>query len=265
MKQTEKLHTFAVCAYKESEYLEECVRSLLGQTVKSSILIATSTPNDSIEAVAEKYELPLYVNEGLSSIAYDWNFAYSKVQTPYLTIAHQDDVYLPGYTEAALKAFSEVEKPLIFFSDYSELRNGEVVSNNKLLKIKRLLLLPMRVKAFRTSKFVRRRCLSLGDPIGCPAVSFAKDNLPNPVFRHGFRSDLDWEAWEMLSKLDGAFLYTRETLMLHRVHEGSETSAVIRESVRTGEDYEMFCKFWPKGIAKLINRFYAKSEKSNRL
>ena len=98
MKQTEKLHTFAVCAYKESEYLEECVRSLLGQTVKSSILIATSTPNDSIKAVAEKYELPLCVNEGPSSIAYDWNFAYSKVQTPYLTIAHQDDVYPVSYT-----------------------------------------------------------------------------------------------------------------------------------------------------------------------
>lgn len=265
MNDNKLLHTFVVCAYKESEYLEECIQSLLAQTVKSEILIATSTPNSYISGIAEKYGLPLYVNEGLSSIAYDWNFAYSKAKTPYITIAHQDDVYLPKYTETALKAFSETKHPLIFFSDYCELRNGETVSNNKLLRIKRLLLLPMRVKAFRNSKFVRRRCLSLGDPIGCPAVSFAKDNLPNPVFRHGFRSDLDWEAWEMLSKLKGAFLYTRETLVLHRVHEGSETSAVIRENVRTHEDYEMFCKFWPKWMAKMINRFYAKGENSNQL
>ena len=68
----------------------------------------------------------------------------------------------------------------------------------------------------------------------------------------------------MLSKLDGAFLYTPESLMLHRVHEGSETSAVIRENVRTGEDFEMFCKFWPKWMAKFLNRFYSKSENSNR-
>ena len=39
-----KDHTFVVCAYKESIYLEECVRSVLGQSVKSEVCIATSTP-----------------------------------------------------------------------------------------------------------------------------------------------------------------------------------------------------------------------------
>ena len=38
-------HTFAICAYKESPYLEECITSLMEQTVKSEIFIATSTPN----------------------------------------------------------------------------------------------------------------------------------------------------------------------------------------------------------------------------
>ena len=38
----EQLHTFAVCAYKESPFLEECVRSLVRQTVKSRILIGVS-------------------------------------------------------------------------------------------------------------------------------------------------------------------------------------------------------------------------------
>ena len=28
-------HTFAICAYKESPYLEACIRSLKGQTVPS--------------------------------------------------------------------------------------------------------------------------------------------------------------------------------------------------------------------------------------
>ena len=37
-------HTFAICAYKESPYLEECIKSLKNQTIKSNILIATSTP-----------------------------------------------------------------------------------------------------------------------------------------------------------------------------------------------------------------------------
>ena len=259
------LHTFVICAYKESAYLEECIHSLLAQTVKSEIIIATSTPNEFIKGVAEKYGFPLFVNDGKSSIAYDWNFGYSQVKTPYLTLAHQDDVYLEGYAETALKALSGAKKPLLFFSDYWELRNGEPVYKNSLLRIKRLLLWPMRFRCFKNSRFVRRRCLSLGCSICCPSVSFAKDNLPNPVFEHGYRSNLDWQAWERLSKLKGAFLYSKKPLMMHRVHADSETSAVLQDNVRTKEDFEMFCKFWPKWIAKKLTAVYAKSEKSNQL
>ena len=38
-------HIFAICAYKESPYLEECILSLEKQTRKSSIIMVTSTPN----------------------------------------------------------------------------------------------------------------------------------------------------------------------------------------------------------------------------
>ena len=31
-------HTFVVCAYKKSEYLEECIQSLRNQTVMSTII-----------------------------------------------------------------------------------------------------------------------------------------------------------------------------------------------------------------------------------
>ena len=52
-------HTFVICAYQESEYLEECIRSLKNQTVRSKILLATSTPNPMIEGLAEKYHIPV--------------------------------------------------------------------------------------------------------------------------------------------------------------------------------------------------------------
>ena len=97
------------------------------------------------------------------------------------------------------------------------------------------------------------------------AVTFVKDNVPNPVFAHGFRSNEDWEAWEMLSKLDGAFLYSKKVGMYHRIHEGSETSIIIGDNARTTEDLVMFKKFWPAPIAKLIAGVYASSEKSNEL
>ena len=64
-------HAFAVCAYQESPYLEECLRSLLSQSEESEILICTSTPNDFLRSIAEKYELPLYIREGQSSLTGD--------------------------------------------------------------------------------------------------------------------------------------------------------------------------------------------------
>ena len=51
-----KKHTFVVCAYKESQYLEECIQSVLNQNVKSKVIISTGTPNSYIKEIAEKYK-----------------------------------------------------------------------------------------------------------------------------------------------------------------------------------------------------------------
>ena len=92
-KSNNPTHTFVVCAYKESPYLEKCIQSVLKQSEKSSVVISTGTPNDYIKEIAKKYELPMYVNTGKTSIADDWNFAVSCVDTDLVTLAHQDDIY----------------------------------------------------------------------------------------------------------------------------------------------------------------------------
>lgn len=256
-------HTFAICAYKESPYLEECVNSLIKQTIKSELIIATSTLNEHILEIGNKYNIPVFINNGETGITQDWNFAYSKAETKYITIAHQDDVYDERYTEKMIKLMNGEKKPLIFFTDYYEIRDGKVIKTNKLLKVKRILLFPMRLKINWKSKFVRRRVLSMGSSICCPSVTFAKNNLPNPIFNNHFRSNEDWEAWEKISRLKGSFIFCNLPLTYHRIHEDSETSATIRENGRTIEDLEMFRKFWPKTVAKLISKLYGTSEKSN--
>ena len=60
-------HTFAVCAYKESPYLRECVLSLLAQTVSTNILIATSTPTDATRVIADEFGIPLFIRDGAVS------------------------------------------------------------------------------------------------------------------------------------------------------------------------------------------------------
>lgn len=258
-------HTFVICAYQESEYLEACIRSLKRQTIPSEIQMVTSTENEHIRNLAEKFRIPLTINRGEGGITQDWNFALAQVKTEYATIAHQDDKYEPAYTEKFLARAEKAGQPLILFSDYYELRGKRKVYNSKLLKIKRAMLQPLRVKGASSSIFIRRRVLSLGDAICCPSVMFCLKNVEQPIFRNYYRSCEDWEAWEKLSKEKGDFLYIPEPLMCHRIHEDSETSKIIQDGKRTEENYEMYCKFWPAPLAKLINHFYTDSEKSNKL
>lgn len=265
MENLKEIHTFVICAYKESPFLEKCILSLKKQIVESSIIIITSTPNAYISKMAEKYDIPLYINKGERGIVQDWNFGYRKCKTPYVTIAHQDDIYFKDYAKNAIKMLKNSKQPLIFFSNYCEIRKDEFVYKNRLLQIKRFLLMPLRLSIFRGSRFIRRRSLSLGNAICCPSVTFAVKNLPDPVFNVHFRSDEDWEAWEKISKLKGEFLYDAGILMAHRIHEESETSVILGENARYTEDYEMFCKFWPKWIAKTMVKFYSMSEQSNEV
>lgn len=258
-------HTFAICAYRESPYLEACIRSLKNQTVKGKILIATSTPNSHIQKLAEQYGIPCFVNTGEGGITQDWNFAYMQARTKYITVTHQDDIYEKEYLETALKLLEKADRPLIFFSDYYEIRDGQAVAGNPLLHIKRLMLLPLRIPCFRKSRWVRRRVLSFGSPICCPSVLFAAENLPEVIFQNRFRACGDWEAWEKISKQEGEFLYSAKRLMGHRVHADSETTAAIENHRRSAEEYQMFCKFWPRWIASFLIKFYAKGQKSNQL
>lgn len=260
--------TFVICAYRESAYLEECIRSLMAQTVPARVLISTATPNDHIRTLADQYGLELRVNSEAPGIARDWEFALRQADTPYVTLAHQDDVYEPTYGEAVLRGLEGAENPIIAFTDYFEIRNGERVfaDGSRLLRVKQRLLSPLKGARRQKSVWWRRRCLSLGNAICCPAVTYVMARMPDPVFQTHFKSNLDWQTWERLSRAPGEFVYLPQPLMGHRVHEGSTTTQVIGEGAgRSGEDLEMFRAFWPGFAAKLLTRIYARSQDSNRV
>lgn len=255
--------TFSVCAYGESPFLRECVESVLSQEVHAEVILCTSTPNELIQNVASEFQLPVFVNPRQEGIASDWNFAIKSATTPYVTIAHQDDVYEPGYARAALDALGSVENPIIFFSDYGELRDGERVQSNRLLDVKRMMLRPLLPKRRWGSVFWRRSILRFGSPISCPAVTYCKKGIPEPLFKTGMKGGLDWDAWERLSRIPGEFCYSPQVLMYHRIHGDSETSRIIADSTRKNEDLAMLERFWPRPVARFINHFYSESLKSN--
>ena len=73
-------HTFVIPAYKNSPYLESCIQSLRNQTVKSEIVLTTSTPSVFLQDLTSKYGINYFINPDASSISGDWNFALSTVK-----------------------------------------------------------------------------------------------------------------------------------------------------------------------------------------
>lgn len=258
------LHSFVVLAYKESEYLEECIKSVINQKYPSHVFIATTTPNQHIKTLAKKYNLHILESKH-TDIGSDFDFAKNCGDTPLVTIAHQDDIYERNYSKEIVKAYQEHQKSTIIFSDYYEIRDGKAVYTNTLLKIKRVLLTPARIKPSLKSKHCKRLILKFGNSICCPAVTFVKDNCPKKIFSSNFVCNVDWHAWETLSKEKGAFTFVNKKLMGHRISEDSTTTDTIKQGLRTKEDYEIFKRFWPNWIAKALTKFYQKSEKSNSL
>lgn len=57
-------HVFAIPAYKDSPYLERCIRSLKAQSVPTHIILCTSTPSPFLEDMAKKYGLPIMCVRG---------------------------------------------------------------------------------------------------------------------------------------------------------------------------------------------------------
>lgn len=258
-------HTFVVCAYKENLHLEKSIESVLNQTVQSRVILSTSTPNEHICSLSEKYNIPMYVNPAPQSIGSDWNYGYNQASTELVTIVHQDDLYEPDFLSETLKALNAAQNPLFCFTDYSEIKFGEKVERNLLLNIKRIMNFPLRFRKLQNVKWIRRRILGFGCPICCPTVTCVKSVLGNDVYDIHYKNSCDYKTWVNLSKQNGAFVYVPKKLLSHRIYAESTTTLNLNENIRQKEDFEILCELWPRPIAYFINKIYVLSEKSNQV
>lgn len=258
------IHTFVVLAYKESEFLEDCIKSVLNQSVKSKVVIATTTPNNYIKKIASKYELDVNVGKH-TSIGGDFDFAVKCGNTDLVTVAHQDDVYEYRYAEKVIDNYRKYKNSIIIFTDYYEIRNKKKVYSNFNLKIKRILLANLYFKGISGFRFIKRNTLRFGNSICCPSVTFIKRMCPDSIFKCDLICNIDWYAWEKLSNMNGKFIFIKDKLMGHRIDDSTTTTDIINKGIRTKEDLFMFKKFWPSCIASLINKSYRNAEKSNKL
>lgn len=260
MKNNHKQHSFVIVAYKDSPYLERCIKSIQKQTVISRIIISTSTPSSYIKNIAKIYRLSLVISPG-GGIGCDWNNAINACKTRYFTISHQDDEYLPYYTESCLSSIKK--DTLIVFTNYIEIdKNGNLIADNINLKIKRFALLFLKIFNNTTNlNFIKKLLLSFGNIIACPSVFYDKKNIGNFLFNENLKFALDWEAWIRLSESRGSFSYVDNVMMYHRIHNESETNMQTLNKNRIIEEYNIFKSLWPDYLAIILLKLYRYNSK----
>jgi len=258
-------HSFAIMAYKTAPFLEQTVQSVCSQNSKSSVYISTSTPNERIESIASKYNIPLYVNHGKAGIVGDWEFALSCAETPYVTLVDQDDIYHPDYAGTMTELFKSSPDVLIAFSNYVEIDNtGAQRRINRTMRIKHILLLPFLCRKSLKSGFARRSILRIGNPICSPSVTYNLPALGGPhLFDENYTMSLDWDAWLRMTNKSGSFCFSRKPLLLHRLHDATQTSGGISGGRRYQEDLKIYKRLWPDFIAKILAKAYSESYKTN--
>ncbi len=249
-------HTFVICAYGQSPYLEACIRSLKAQTVPTDIICATSTPGPWIEEILEKYHIPLQVREGKSNIQDDWNFAVEKAEGTFVTIAHQDDLYGRHYVEELQKAYKRWPDMTVFMSDAILIKQGKLCWGGAVEAVKKLLRLPWRLPFVCHLSAVKKSGLMFGNPVMCPSCSYRKEKLPLPLFSGGYDFVLDWECMRKLAGEPGRFVCVEKPLLYYRVHDGATTKACIQDHRREQEERQMFEKIWPGRVAAGIMVLY---------
>jgi hypothetical protein len=259
-------HSFVIPVYGVGPHLTVLIESLQAQTgLRSEIVLSSSTPSTELSAVSKRFGLPLHINPQRIDIAADWNFALGKAETQFVTLAHQDDIFAPGYVVQMGSALRRNPDAFLAFCDYSEHTQLGARPVNINLKIKRML----RRRAFGVREYIteardKMRLLSLGNPICCPSVMLNCRSIGDFRFPGGFKTNLDWMAWLELARRPGGFVYVRECLVSKGVHADSETTFTIANRAREREDRAIFDTLWPKPVAAALATLYRFGYRANR-
>lgn len=298
MRDRKPLHTFAVCAYRDSPYLEACLRSLKRQTEPSEVICCTSTPSEYIRTLTEKYGVPLYVREGKSNIREDWLFALHTARGQLVTIAHQDDLYHRDYAGELKRAYAKYPDLTVFVSDYLTVKmvrekarpeteklwesgtkpkrpeaeesfgagacpreNGQAKYEpvNAVWFVKKLLRLPLRFTVLADRRFIKKSALIFGNSLCCPACTYNTALTGRDLFRSPYEFALDWDNLCELAERPGRFVCSEKRLLAYRVHDGAATKACIEDNRRAKDELSMFMKLWPAPAARLLMHFYKKA------
>ena len=198
----------------------------------------------------------MIVNSLREGIASDWNFALAQARWPFVTLAHQDDVYEVAFAEKSMAALDTVQACCNrIFGSRRDIRSriSERKPSDMDEKTYRSACCSQNPHCTGMSQWA---LLAFGNPIGCSAVTFNLKRLGKFRFSEDLSSNLDWDAWWRLHKAGLAFVYIKEKLVSRRYNDLSATFSLLKNGHRAVEDAIMFSQIWPTPIGIILSYLY---------
>ena len=244
------IHTFVILAYKESDDLEDCIKSVLKQSVKSNVVIATSTPNDFISDLAREYGIGIMVNDSESNKGNDYNFALSTFNTKLITIAHQDDLYHRNYVKEVINCYEKNKDANLIFTDYYEIHKDVKVKHSLALFRKKLMIWPLKYRLFQDKKHYKKRALSRGQCFCTSSVTFVRDKSIKKFFPTDLKYYNDWQGFINFAMKNTRMVYLNKKLVGYRIYDKEINMDMIMEKEN------ILKQFWNKKIIDFLFRKY---------
>jgi len=245
------IHTFVILAYLENDNLLECVKSVLNQTVKSNVIIATSTKNDYIIDLASEYGLGVMVNDNPSNKGSDYNYALNAFDTEIVTIAHQDDIYDRNYVKEIMNCYNKNKDASIIITDSYEVLGDKKLKRSRRLLKKHFLIKPLKYKKFQNKKYFKLRSLKYNQSFCTSTVTYVKKNIKKDFFPTNLIYNNDWQAFINLAREDSKFVLIDKKLVGYRINLNEVNDDKIKEII------SIYKNLWPNFI---IDYLYKKKE-----
>lgn len=240
------IHSFVIIAEGENDNLEECIKSIKKQSVKTNVLLITDNENDFVMDIASEYGLGVMIYHE-DEMMNKYNFALTCVSTELVTIVNQNDIYDRNYAKEVLKVYKNNPKAsLIFTNCYEIFKDKKNIRNKRLFK-RRMMVKWLKYSKFNNKKYFKKLALKYFNALYPSSVTYVTSNLPHPFFED-YSIYNEWVSYNKLVGDNLAWVYIETPLVAYR------SDALVDSKENTLLKKQIYKLFWPNWLIDFIYR-----------
>lgn len=239
--------TIVMPVYNGARHLREAIASLQ----PARVIVVDDASADDSAAIARDAGAEVVRNDRHLGLAANWNRCVELVATPFFVLAHQDDVYEPGFAATMLALIEAHPRAFIAHCKTTSIDDDGRAADTPAARYKESLW-PSRDPYEEGGDAALRR-LARGNFIVAPSVVFRTEAVRAIGAFSALDFVLDWEYWLRGVLAGWTIAGTHRRLVRFRRHAATATRALERTLDRYRE--EIGLQRWIEREAKLPAQF----------